>query len=136
MKTISKWMTALAVIAAGASLTTTGPAFAAKEKKADNLIATSDKPLDCVQLTRIRNTNVRDDRTIDFIMINGDVYRNSLANSCPQLGFERRFSYQTSLSQLCSVDIITVLTAGGPNNLMRGASCGLGKFQKMEKAGK
>jgi hypothetical protein len=32
------------------------------------------------------------------------------------------------LSQLCSTDIITVLMMGGPG-LMRGASCGLGKFQ-------
>lgn len=81
----------------------------------------------CIPLRGIRETKVRDDRTIDFIMSGKRVYRNTLpGGGCPQLGFERRFSYATSLSQLCSTDIITVLTASPP---MRGASCGLGQFQ-------
>jgi hypothetical protein len=84
-------------------------------------------PVDCVQITSIRETQVRDDHTIDFIMNGRKVYRNTLPNSCPGLGFEQAFSYRTSLSQLCSVDIITVLHQGG--GLHRGASCGLGKFQ-------
>ncbi len=85
------------------------------------------KPVSCVSLTQLRDSRVRDDRTIDF-MINGrEAYRNTLPQSCPSLGFERRFSYETSLSQLCSTDIITVLYSGpGP---IRGPSCGLGQFQ-------
>src|SRR3546814_8937124 len=43
---------------------------------------------------------------LDFHMINGEVLRNTLPQSCPQLGFERAFSYKTSLSQLCNVDKI------------------------------
>ena len=85
----------------------------------------------CVQLQNIRETKVRDDNTIDFIMRDGKYYRNTLPNSCPQLGFERAFSYATSISQLCSVDIITVLQQGG--GIHRGASCGLGKFTPIEK---
>ena len=69
---------------------------------------------------------MRDDRTIDFYMDGRKVYRNTLPNSCPQLGFEEKFSYSTSLSELCSVDIITVLHSPP---VMRGASCGLGEFQ-------
>ncbi len=84
------------------------------------------EPKSCVQLSNIRETRVRDDRTIDFYMRDGKVYRNVLPNSCPQLGFEERFSYATSLSQLCSVDIITVLYSSPP---YRGTSCGLGQFQ-------
>ncbi|WP_439533231.1 hypothetical protein [Polymorphobacter sp.] len=80
----------------------------------------------CLQLQDIRNTRVVDDSTIDFITRNGDVYRNRLPNSCPQLGFQQAFSYSTSITQLCSVDIITVLIQGQPG--MRGASCGLGPF--------
>ena len=110
------------------------PAIAAKDKP-DPYVPASGKTLDCVQLNAIRSTNVRDDHTIDFIMNGNKVYRNSLPNSCPSLGFERRFSYRTSLSQLCSVDIITVLYNTGAN-LQPGASCGLGKFQPMEKAAK
>ncbi|MEC3911094.1 hypothetical protein U5A82_11620 [Sphingobium sp. CR2-8] len=93
------------------------------------------KPVDCIQIGSIRSTDVRDDRTIDFIMNGKKAYRNILPNSCPSLGFEKRFLYKTSLSQLCSVDIITVLWNGGPG-LQPGASCGLGKFQPIEKAAK
>jgi len=89
--------------------------------------------VDCIPLHSIRNTRVRDDRTIDFYMDGRKVYRNTLPNSCPQLGFEEKFSYKTSLSQLCSVDIITVLHSPP---LMSGASCGLGKFQPISGAPK
>lgn len=91
-------------------------------------------PVSCIQISQIRSTDVRDDRTIDFITRGNKVYRNTLPNSCPGLGFERRFLYKTSLSQLCSVDIVTVLY----NNpgLQPGASCGLGQFQPMTKAAK
>ena len=84
------------------------------------------RSISCVQLTQIRETRVVDDHTIDFIMRDRSVLRNTLPNTCPGLGFERAFSYATSLSQLCSVDIITVLQQGG--GIRRGASCGLGSF--------
>lgn len=83
-------------------------------------------PVDCVNIRSIRSTRVRDDRTIDFYMAGGKVYRNTLPYACSGLGFEERFAYSTSLSQLCSVDIITVLRSPP---VAQGASCGLGKFQ-------
>ena len=80
----------------------------------------------CVDLSRISEARVVNDRTIDFHMRDGSVLRNSLPNSCPSLGFEKAFTYATSLSRLCSTDIITVIhTGGGPRT---GASCGLGQF--------
>ncbi len=80
----------------------------------------------CVELSRIREARVVDDRTIDFYLANRLVLRNTLPNACPQLGFEKAFTYSTSLSRLCAVDIITViLQGGGPRT---GASCGLGAF--------
>ncbi len=80
----------------------------------------------CVELNRIREARVVDDRTIDFYLSGRQVLRNTLPNACPQLGFEKAFTYSTSLSQLCSVDIITVvIQGGGPRT---GASCGLGAF--------
>ena len=90
--------------------------------------------MDCVLLQNIRETKVIDDRTIDFHMRDGKVFRNALPYSCPQLGFERSFSYSTSISQLCSVDTITVLQQGG--GIRPGASCGLGKFTPIEKPAK
>ncbi len=89
------------------------------------------EPVNCLLLQNIRETKVIDDATIDFYTRSGQVYRNRLPNSCPQLGFERAFSYATSITQLCNVDIITVILTTSP--LQRGASCGLGKFTPIEK---
>ena len=107
----------------------------AKSKKADaaDVVATGPAE-DCISISRIRSTRVRDDKTIDFYMSGRKVYRNTLPQSCSGLGFERAFSYQTSLSRLCSLDIITVLRASSP--VPRGASCGLGKFQPVTGAPK
>ena len=92
-------------------------------------------PVDCLRLVDIRESLVRDDRTIDFVTHSRQrVYRVALPDACPMLGFERRFSYATSLDRLCSTDIITVLqeTGGG---LDGGASCGMGRFQPVTLAG-
>ena len=80
----------------------------------------------CIELNRIRESKVIDDRTIDFVLRDGSVLRNTLPYSCPSLGFEKAFSYSTSISRLCAVDIITVIQQGG--GVRTGASCGLGKF--------
>ena len=80
----------------------------------------------CVDLSRIRESLVRDDRTIDFVLRSGAVLRNTLPSACPQLGFEKAFTYSTSINRLCSTDIITVIVQGG--GVRTGASCGLGKF--------
>ena len=84
----------------------------------------------CVPLQQIRNSQVRSDRVIDFTSGAGrQAYRVVLNQACPQLGFEQRFAYATSLTQLCAQDIITVLQ--GPQ-VMRGASCGLAPFVPVE----
>lgn len=84
----------------------------------------------CVYLANIQQSRVIDDRTIDFVMKDGRVMRNNLPNNCPGLKINRSFGYKTSQSQLCNVDIITVVVQGaGPR---RGASCGLGNFTPIE----
>jgi hypothetical protein len=85
----------------------------------------------CIPIVSIRSSRVHDDSTIDFEMGGGKVYRNTLPNSCPSLGFEEAFTYETSLSQLCSSDIIYVLQRTG-SELRRGAGCGLGQFVPVE----
>jgi hypothetical protein len=111
---------ALALLALPATLAIAG------DRRAIPAAEPAGKPLSCVRLTDIRETRVRSDQVIDFVARNGRVYRNTLPQGCPGLGFEQRFSYATSLSQLCSVDIITVLQMP---NVSPGASCGLGQFQ-------
>lgn len=95
--------------------------------KAPAIVATG-PAVDCVQTSRIRDTEVFDDNTIDFHMIDGTTYRNTLPNRCPSLGFEERFSYRTTTGRLCSVDIIHVLYSDGSE----GAGCGLGDFLPVE----
>ena len=107
------------------------PASAAKPPPEARVLGSD---VGCVNIRNIRQTNVHDDKTIDFVMNGKKLYRNTLPNSCPQLGFERSFAYQTSQTQLCNVDIITVLMQGG--GIRRGASCGLGKFTPIELAAK
>lgn len=96
------------------------------------VIKTVGEPESCILRSNIRSTDVIDDQTIDFVMRNGDIYRNNLPHSCSGLGFEEAFSYKTSTNQLCNVDIIHVLdqTAG---RIETRAACGLGKFQQIEK---
>lgn len=85
------------------------------------------KPESCIQIRQIQETRVHGDQVIDFFMSGGKVYRNTLPNACAGLGFEERFTYATSLGQLCSVDIIHVLYNTPVAQL--GAGCGLGQFQ-------
>lgn len=90
------------------------------------------EPRNCVSLNQIRSTKVIDNSTIDFKMAGGKTYRNSLPYSCPGLKFEDRFTFRTSQSQLCNVDIVRVLHNYG-EQLHEGVGCGLGKFQPVEK---
>ena len=87
----------------------------------------------CISIPQIRQSLVRSDQVIDFVMTGRRTYRVTLDQPCPRLGFEQRFSYETTLSQLCSSDIITVLNVTGPP---QGASCGLAPFQPVTLAGK
>ena len=86
--------------------------------------------VDCLPITSIRSSTVHDDYTIDFES-GGKIWRNTLPHRCPSLGFEKAFTYETSLSSLCSTDIIYVLrNVGGRHE--RGAGCGLGSFVPVE----
>lgn len=121
----------LFILSAVAALTV-GSGAAMSSKKEPAPVRAVGKPVNCVQLTQIRSTKVVDNSTIDFKMAGGKTYRNSLPYSCPGLKSEDRFSYKTSLSQLCNVDIVRVLHDYG-GRLQEGAGRGLGKFQPVEK---
>jgi hypothetical protein len=102
-----------------------------KSHSADNLppVRVTGPAESCIPIP-ISESRVRDNRTIDFYSGPHRGWRNVLPQNCPGLGSERAFSYETSLSKLCSTDIIHVLsTAGG---LHREGSCGLGQFTPVE----
>lgn len=85
-------------------------------------------PQSCITRHRISQSLVRSDSVIDFVMIDRKVYRVTLPQPCPDLGFQERFSYTVSIDQLCASDIITVLYLDpmGP-----GARCALAPFQQV-----
>ena len=117
----------LPVLAACCLIAVAAPG-AARDRNVVPAATPAGEPRNCVPITQLRESLVRSDRVIDFRTTGGRdrFYRVTLPQSCPGLGFERRFSYGTSLSQLCAQDIITVLYQTGP---VRGASCGLAPFQ-------
>ncbi len=115
-----------AVLLTTAALASCAPAPKPAAPAAPQAPAAATQAQSCVDLARISEARVIDDRTIDFHMRDGSVLRNSLPQACPTLGFEKTFTYSTSLSRLCSTDIITVIhTGGGPRT---GPTCGLGTF--------
>ncbi len=85
----------------------------------------------CINRDQVRATVVRSDRVIDFEMNSGKVYRNTLRSSCPGLGMDRAITYETSINQLCTPQIVYSLTnfGGVPQ---RGAGCSLGAFVPVE----
>lgn len=87
--------------------------------------------LSCIPRSQVRQSVVRSDQIIDFEMRNGKVYRVTMPSRCPGLAFERSFTYQTSIDQLCGADIIYVLTNVG-GNVQRGAGCSLAPFVPVE----
>jgi hypothetical protein len=85
----------------------------------------------CIDRSQIRATVVRTDQVIDFEMNGGKVYRSTLKNRCPGLGWDRAITYETSVNQLCTQQIVYSLTniGGVPQ---RGAGCSLGEFVPVE----
>jgi hypothetical protein len=81
----------------------------------------------CISSRTLRQTVIIDDRTILFYASGNKAYINTLPRACRGLKREGRFSYRTSVGQICDIDSISVLNsfAGG---LQEGINCRLGKF--------
>ena len=84
----------------------------------------------CIQASRIRTSRVIDDYNILFIMKGKKAYLNTMKHRCSRLGFEKSFSYELHVNQLCNIDIITVFDSTGG---IQGPSCGLEKFVEYKK---
>ena len=82
----------------------------------------------CINLTQIKSVEVLDNQRILFRMQAGKQFINVLPHRCSGLRKNQPFMYRTSLSQLCDLDIITVLDTGG-FGLRPLGSCGLGRFK-------
>ncbi len=115
-------------------IATAAGAFGPSERRAKQIAAYQPvgEAVNCIDINRIDTTRILANNIIDFKMRGGKMYRNTLPSSCPGLVMEDRFSYRTSTSRLCNVDIIRVLQNYG-GRLEEGVGCGLGKFQPVEK---
>lgn len=82
----------------------------------------------CINLTRIQSIDVLDKQHILFRTPGNKTYVNTLPRPCPGLQKNKPILYKTSLSELCDLDIITVLESIG-SGYQPGASCGLGTFE-------
>lgn len=87
----------------------------------------------CVSLTRLKDTDILNERNILFILRGNKIYRNVLPRRCPSLRNNRAISYRPTLNRLCESDLITVLEDPGFGS-MAGPSCVLGKFYLMTEA--
>lgn len=121
-----------ALLAPVATIATIALAACSQERPADRPAVTPAAQVigeaqSCIPLTQARSTRIRDDYTIDFEGPGDKVWRNTLSNRCSGLKSADKFTYETSLSQLCNTDIIYVLNDYG-GSLQRGAGCGLGQF--------
>ena len=95
--------------------------------------AAPEEMVNCVSLSRVDDTRVVDEQTILFYMRGNEIYRNVLPHRCPGLDGNSTFMYRVTTTQLCSVDVITLLEDFG-SRFMPAASCGLGKFQPISEA--
>lgn len=82
----------------------------------------------CVRIQGIEDIDIVNSGTLVFRMRGDEVYRNDLPHECPGLRPGDTLMYRSSVGQLCSVDIITVLEDRG-FGFSPGASCGLGMFE-------
>jgi hypothetical protein len=82
----------------------------------------------CVRINDIEKIDIVDADTLVFRMRRGKVYRNELPHRCPGLRPNDTLMYRSSVGQLCSVDVVTVLENWG-FGFAPGASCGLGMFE-------
>ncbi len=87
----------------------------------------------CVPLVRVDRSVVVDDRTLLFYMKDKTVLKNALASACPGLARENKFSYRVAQSQLCALDVITVLEDRG-FGFIETSSCALGRFEPIDVA--
>ncbi len=87
---------------------------------------------DCISLRSVRRTEVIDDLNILFHMRGRTVYHNILPRACSSLARQDRFSYTTTIGQLCRQDLIRVLY-NDTFGLREGNACQLGAFHKITK---
>lgn len=123
----NSWLKQLVLVLAGTTLVSNAGLVFAQDMP-------DEKPVHCLSLKRIKNTEVLGDSHILFRTLDGKNYVNVLNHACPGLKRNETIMYRTSIGQLCDLDIVTVLDNVG-FGFMPGASCGLGNFRPIDEQG-
>lgn len=108
------------------------PALAAPDKPVPPQLQgrVTGKPVSCVSITQIDDTDRVTDDVILFRMKGGRVYRNDLPIACPRLSRSgSAISYRVPTGSLCSGQIINVFD---PSSGLGYGSCNLGRFTPYE----
>ncbi len=98
----------------------------------ENMTKEVGDPQKCINSSRLARAEVVDEKTIDFILRNGKIYRNILLTNCPIIRDNNRITYrQETSSRLCKGDRISSLETIS-DRLQSFGLCGLGEFQQIE----
>ncbi len=76
----------------------------------------------CLSIARLERSEIVDNQTIRFHLIDGTIVRSRLPSPCHGLKMQGGFAFQTSTDQLCEFDVIRVLPPSG-------GACTLGPFE-------
>lgn len=92
----------------------------------------------CVRSSAIHTTDVLNPHLVVFKLGRRDIYINQLPVNCPGLKPNALIAFESREDRLCQLDSIRVMyPAGmgvdGSDNLMPGAACMLGKFERITK---
>ena len=91
------------------------------------------EPQKCLRQSDIGRTEAIDEKTLEYTMRDGTIYRNKLLNNCGAIRNADQFSYELSFSgRLCRADRVSALDTFGSFETF--GNCGLGDFQQIEKS--
>jgi hypothetical protein len=85
----------------------------------------------CIYSRQLDQVKILNKKQILFEMLNGKYYLNE-PTSCPSLRKRYALKYDSTIGQICTTTIVTLLDTG--SGLHYQGACGLGKFEKVEKA--
>ncbi len=119
----------LCVLLMSAALLATN-AMAATSNEPETKESTNEEPkaVRCIDLKRIKTSEILGSQHIVFEMSNRERYMSTLSHPCPGMRPNTPYLLRPSTGRLCDLDIITMLNSTG-FGFMPGASCGLGPFE-------
>ncbi len=88
----------------------------------------------CIMANRIRQSRILNKNQILFEMHGGDTYLNEPPNACTNLRKSYALVYDVTVDKLCNTTIVHLSDPSSP--VSERGPCGIGRFEKLEKAPK